>query len=347
MIYKRNKISPSGLFFMLYISRLVVSLTNIQSVTLGTVSTDILISVLLSLGITLLLSLPAVYCYKTHKSPFDVKWLGPLYFLFFIFMAGVNISRFSYFASTTLNPETQAWVFAFFIALCACYCAMLGVESLSRFSFFAFVLMVTALFIMMISNVKGYEEINLYPVVNNSKELIFRNALFLTSNNIEIAVFLCLADRINGGPVRSFVSSVTASNTTIFVLLLFMTAILGDSASLQSFPIYVLFQLSKITGLERLDILHMSFWIMAIFLKTVLLIYCSSLSVKKIKNKYKCMAGAAGTFLISLLLIESGASSNIKPVMIILPFAVFCVIIPLLTLIFKKKNGGDELVKKL
>lgn len=332
---------------MLYISRLVVSLTNIQSVTLGKVSTDILVSVVLSLGITLVLSLPAIYCYKSGKNPFDVKWLGPLYFLFFIFMAGVNVSRFSYFASTTLNPETQAWVFAFFIALCACYCAMLGIEALSRFSFFAFVLMVTALLIMMISNVKGYEEINLYPVINNSKDLVFRNALFLASNNIEIIVFLCFADRINGGAVKSLVSAVTASNTTIFALLLFMIAILGDSASLQSFPIYALFQLSKITGLERLDILHMSFWIMAIFLKTVMLIYCSSLSVKNFKNKHKCILGAVGTFLISLLFIETGLSSNIKPVMIMLPFAAFCVIIPLITLIFKKKNRGDELVKKL
>lgn len=346
MISRRNKIPPIGLFFMLYISRVVVSLTNVQSVTFTELSTDILISCVLSLGLTLLLALPAIFCYRKHKNPFDIKFLGVLYFIYFVFATAVNISRFSYFASTTLNPETQSWIFAFFIALCAFYCSALGIEALSRFSFFAFVLMLLAVITILLSNLKTYDEINLYPVVRNSKELIFRNALIMSSNSMEIAIFLCLRDKINGVSVKSFVSSITAAYFTVFMLLLFMLAVLGDSASMQSFPLYSMFQISKISSFERLDILHISFWIMAIFVKSVLLIYCASVSVKRFKNKNKCFAAAVLTFVVSMILINTGISGNIKPIIIIIPFIIFCAVIPLLVLIFKKKNKGDELVKR-
>lgn len=343
---KRNKISPQQLFFLLYISRVVVCLTDAQSVTFSKITSDILVSIVLSLGLTLLLYLPVIYCRKKGKSPFDIKWLGALYSLFFIFTAGLNVSRFSYFASTTLNPETQSWVFAFFIVLCACYCAMLGIEALSRFSFFAFSLMILAVAVILASNVKSYEEINLYPVINSSKNTIFLNTLTITSNTIEGAVFLCLADRLNAPSIKSFASSISASFFTVFVLFLFMIGIMGDSAAVQSFPLYSMFQMSKISSFERLDILHISFWVMAVFVKTTLLIYCASISVKKFKMKNKCIFFALCTFAVCLLLINTGISQNVKPVFIIVPFLIFCVIIPLLTLIFKKKNKGDDLVKK-
>lgn len=342
---KRNKIAPSGLFFMLYISRVVVSLTNVQSVTLGAVSTDILISLVISLFLTLIFSLPVIYCFRFHKNPLDIKWLGFLYFLFFIFAAGVNVSRFSYFASTTLNPQTQGWLFALFIALCSLYAASLGIEAMSRFCAFAFSLMFLAVITILLSNIKGYEEINLYPVVNNNTKMILRNALILSSNTPEIIIFSVLSDKINGSSVKSFVSSVTAAFLTIFLLLLFMIAIMGENASLQSFPLYNMFQLSKISNFERLDIIHISYWILAVFVKTALLIYCSSISIKPFKNKNKCIASGVGVFLLSLFFINTGLSGNIKPVIIMIPFFVFCVIIPLLTLIFKKRNKGEELAK--
>lgn len=330
---------------MLYISRLVVCLTNAQSVSLVPLSADILISLVLSLAFTLVLSLPAVFCCREGKNPFDVKWLSAFYFIYFVLTAAINVGTFSYFASTTLSPDTQSWIFAVFICVCAFYCACLGIEALSRFSFFAFILMVSAIAVILCSNLKSFEEVNLYPVINNSRSNIFTNALYLSCNTSEIAVFLCLYDRINGGSIKSFVSSVTASYLTVFVLFLFMLGIMGDSASVLSFPLYSMFQLSKLTGFERLDVLHISFWIMAVFVKSALYVYCAAVSVKPFKNKHKCFAAAAGVLAVSLVLINTGESAYLSPVLKVAPFIAFCTVIPLLTLIFKRKNKGDVLVK--
>ena len=92
---KKNKVAPVSIFFLLYISRIVVSLTSAQLVTTGKMKTDILISICIAMFVTLLLALPAVLCYIKHKNPFDVKWIGLLYSIYFIFLAGVNsLSRY-------------------------------------------------------------------------------------------------------------------------------------------------------------------------------------------------------------------------------------------------------------
>lgn len=343
---KRDRIAPISIFFLLYISRVVVSLTDVQSVTISLIKTDILISVLASMGITLLLSLPAIYCYKKHKNPFDVKWVGFFYSIYFIYLAGVNISRFSYFASTTLNPNSQAWMFSVIVAVCAFYGAYLGIEGLSRFSAFAFILLVGSILVALLCNLKNYQEINLYPVTSKDNHDILKNILFMTGNSTELALFLCLSKKVNGKAVKPFIWSVIASFFSMFVLFLFVNAVMGDAASLQAFPIYTLFQLAKVGLFERIDVLYISFWIFGIFIKSVLLIYCSGIAFKPMKKSTKCIISSVLALAVSLCFTEFVQINNIPPIVYIIPFAVFCVIIPLLTLILKKRNYGDELVEK-
>lgn len=342
----KNKISPIGLFFLLYISRVVISVTIVQPLTYGNLSTDMLISITLGLLLTLCFSLPVVFCYKTRKNPFDIKWLGFAYAGFFIFACAVNIGRFSYFASTMLNPDVQAWVFAFIITLCAFYCSTLGVEPLTRFSAFGFLMIVLGVLSIFALNFKEYQEINLYPVISNSKLNIFKNALILSANTNELVIFLCLADRVNGRCVKAFVSSIVAAMFSIFLLILFMIGVMGDSTHLHSFPVYTLFQVTKLGNFERLDVLHISFWIVGIFIKTVLLLYCSALSVKVKNNKISCAVMAVLTLIASIVFIQRGVGGSVIQELAVIPFFVFCVIIPIATLIFKKRSPGDELAKK-
>lgn len=343
---KRDKIAPISIFFMLFISRIVVSLTNVQSVTTGMMRTDILLSVLASMGFTLIFSLPAIYCYKKHKSPFDIKWVGLLYSLYFAYLAGVNISRFSYFASTTLNPDSPAWVFSAVIAVCAVYGAYLGIEGLSRYSSFAFLLLVGSVLVALFCNAKNYHEINLYPVLANNSEDLMKNTVFMTSSSTEMIVFLCLSKKVNGKPVKPFIWSVIAVFFTIFVILLFVIAIMGDAAALHAFPLYTLFQLAKVGLFERLDVLYISFWIFGIFIKAVLLIYCAGIAFKPMKKSVKNVIASVIALAVAICFTEFISVSSISPFMYAVPFSVFCVVIPILTLILKKRNFGDELIEK-
>lgn len=343
---QRNKIAPISIFFMLYISRVVVTLTNMQSVASGLINTDMLISIVLALGLNLFLCLPAIWCYKNNKNPFEVKGVNLFYALYFIYLAGVNISRFSYFASSVLNPESSAWVFSLIIAVCAGCASRFGIEGLSRFSAFAFILIVLTVVVGTVFNLKNYNEINLYPVITNSTGSILENVLFITSSSVEVVVLLCLGKKVNGSAVKPFVFSVIASFLTTFILILFINATMGDAANLQSFPVYTMFQLAKIGLYERLDVLQISFWIFGIFIKSVLLIYCSSISIKSYKNSTKCIISSALALAVAFAFTEFTEIGTNSPVIYVAPYFVACVLIPLLTLIFKKKDSGDELIEK-
>lgn len=343
---QRNKIAPISIFFLLYISRIVVTLTNIQSVTTGMVNTDMLVSIVIALGLNLLLSLPALWCYKNNKNPFDVKGVNLFYALYFVFLAGVNISRFSYFASTVLNPEASAWVFSVIITVCAGYSSRFGIEGLSRFSAFGFILIVMTIAAGIGFNLKNYDEINLYPVITNSTQSIAENVMYVSSSSVEVVVLLCLGKRVNGSAVKPFVFSVIASFMTAFLLILFVNATMGDAATLQAFPVYTMFQLAKIGLFERLDVLQISFWIFGIFIKAVMLIYCASISIKSGKNNTKCIVVSVLSLAVAFALTEFSETSTVSPSIFVAPYVVSCVLIPLLTLIFKKKNLGEELIEK-
>lgn len=343
---QRNKIAPVSIFFLLYISRIVVTLTNIQSVTSGMVNTDMLISIAIALGLNLLLCLPAIWCYKNNKNPFEVKGVNLFYALYFIFLAGVNISRFSYFASTILNPEASAWVFSVIIVVCAGYSSRFGIEGLSRFSAFGFILIVITILAGIGFNIRNYDEINLYPVITNSNQAIFENVMYITSSSVEVIVLLCLGKRVNGSAVKPFVFSVIASFFTTFILILFVNGTMGDAGNLYAFPVYTMFQLAKIGLFERLDVLQISFWIFGIFIKAVMLIYCASISIKSGKNNTKCIIVSILSLAVSFALTEFSETSITSPIIFVVPYIVFCVAIPLITLIFKKRNLGDELIEK-
>lgn len=343
---KRDRIAPISIFFLLFISRIVVSLTNVQSVTTGLMKTDILISIIASMVIVLVLSIPAIFCIKNHKNPLDVKWVGGFYSLYYIFLAGVNISRFSYFASTTLNPDSQAWVFSIIVAVCAFYGAYLGIEGLARFSAFAFVLLISAIIVALVFNVQNFELINLFPIVTNSRESIIKNTVFMVSNSAEVAMLLCLSKKVNGVAIKQFLLSVLFSFLTMLLLFLFVIGVMGNSASLQAFPLYSLFQTAKVGLFERIDILFISFWIFGVFIKAVMLIYCSVISFKPIKNSKKCIISSALSLLTAIVLTEFVQVGRISPYTYAVLFLAFCFIIPLLTLILKKRNLGDELVEK-
>ncbi|MDE5964273.1 MAG: hypothetical protein K2G65_02585, partial [Eubacterium sp.] len=76
------------------------------------------------------------------------------------------------------------------------------------------------------------------------------------------------------------------------------------------------------------------------------LIYCSSISIKSYKNNTKCIIASVLALAVSFALTEFTDPSTISPTGLIAPYLVACVLIPLFTLIFKKKNSGDELIEK-
>ena len=342
---KRNKIAPIGIFTLLFVSRLMVSMTTMQSVYTGIVGPDIVLSFVGALAFVIILSLPAVYCIKRKKNPFSVKWVSALYGLYFVLLAGLTISRFSYFASTTINAESSAFIYLFPAIVCAVYGAILGIEALTRFSSVAFILLIIGIITVILCNYRNINEINLYPVITKDADNILKNILVITTDTIEPALFLCLSKRVNGVAIRQYVFAILAFFTAIITLFYTAIAVMGDFASTQQFPLYSLFEQANVGGFERINVIHISFWMLGVFIKTTLLIYCASICFDKIKQKNNCIICSVFVLGTSALITKFNQYTNVVYSTTVVMFFAFCVLLPLLMLIFGKRNYGDELVQ--
>lgn len=345
---KRGKIPPYNLFFILFVSRIVVALTYIQTVSVGKIATDVLISIAVAGIGGIFAALPAYYCSVKNKNPLDSKIISYFYSAYFIYYAAVNISRFSYFASSRLNPESSIMFFIVIFAVATSYAAILGVEGLGRFSVICGVIMFIAILSVIIFNIKNVKEINYYPIIKNTTKDIWTNIAMFITNSVEGSVFVCISRYVNGKSAKPFFWGIGLAYIVIFVLIFICIGVLGNSATLQSYPIFTLFQMAEFGDFSRMDMIHTAFWITAVFLKCSVLTYCAASCTKKFSHKAKCLVICGLTIALSVFLIKVFGTDMFKFTKYISFFGclIFCFGIPLLSLIFKKKKKGDDVLEK-
>ncbi len=346
---KPGKIAPYQLFFFIFVSRVVVSLTYVQSVSVGKISSDLLISVFASWCLTMLVSIPVYLCVSKGKNPFKIKWIAVLYSIYFIYFSAVNVSRFSYFATTRLTPESSMLFFIIAILLCACYGAVMGIEGLGRFGAFCGIILLLTVAMVVVFNTKNADFINLFPIVKNTRTDIIKNIILLSANSIEPAVFLSLEDKVNGDRKKPLFLGITASYAVIFLLILMCQLVMGFASQLQAYPIFALFQLASMGSMSRLDIFHIAFWVPAIFLKVSGLVYCSTLCVKKYKHSVKCVIASLLSVAVAVFItmVVGMDMINLTKVISTVMFVVYSVIIPLISILFIKKSRVDNVVEKM
>lgn len=340
---RRGVISSPQLFSIVFISRAVVSFTYIQAVSVGKFSSDILISYAMSYFLSLLLSVPAVLCVKKGMSPLDNKVLSLLYAVYYLFVCVQSVTRFSYFAVSKLNPKISFVAIVLIIFVAVGYGAYLGLEPLARFASFCAVVLGLVIVTVLLSNIDNFDVLNFYPVFVNSRENIISNALLFTANSAQPITLLALYKKINSHPVAAYCLGLTASYFSVMLLLVFCCGVLGANADLQAFPIFTLFRMASFSDASRLDILHTSFWIFAVYLKCAVMIYCAGLCLKganRLKETSVLTAAAAVSSVLFIALVGMDISSLFVKIGAGM-YAVFVVIVPLAVSLKKgeKKNA--------
>jgi spore germination protein KB len=342
---KKGAISPYQLFFIFLVSRAVVALTFYQSILINGISSDSLISSALSLGINLLLCLPAYFCFKNKKNPLETKLGKVLYLAYFLFFACVNISRFAFFASDKSSRGTNALLFIIIMAGAACYAAYLKIEAAARFSVICAMLSILVLIVIMLLNIRNFHITNFMPFFVGSRDDILKNALVFSSNSIEPALFLALCNKCESNQPRSLFLGIGASYLAIILMLLFCVGVMGSAASLFSFPIYTLFQMTAFRSFSRLDIVYTAFGFFALFAKCAVIILCASECITfKVKSEIK--SGALFVFLCaaSALLYQQFFNGAIKGARW-LYFAltvIFAIVTPLIYLLFMRRKSNEN-----
>ena len=195
---KNEAAAPISLFYIIFVSRLLIGFTASSSV-LGTKYTaDLAVSTAIAVAGALAVTALVLIMLSRHKNVLDNPVLRPLYGAFYIFSGALSIVKFALFSSAELHQEARTFVLAAFMLAASTYAAALGIESLCRFSALVFALAVIGTFGIVASSFGKFETINLFPFMQNGFGAMLSNAAYSLCSTSEIPLLFALRPKING-----------------------------------------------------------------------------------------------------------------------------------------------------
>ena len=196
-----------------------------------------------------------------------------------------------------------------------------------------------------LSTKKDLENVQNNVSVQNSKMQMLNNMLFSVASTNELLLIFVLAPKVNGKIKKPFYFSMVLSYLIAMLMVVLVIGVLGDTASLASYPVFEASELAKLGTNERLESIFIALWIFAIFLKTTLYLYCASQCFKGKKAGTKCVACGCVMLLAAWLILSGNAYDRLENIFVIIPYFVFAAVIPCGYLIFGKRKSGDDLIE--
>lgn len=347
---KKACITIVQLFSMLFISRLVVSITYSGDVAQNTNIWDYLVSSLISFLITFLLVIP-IYAFFSAEPTMNIveassSLLGRaggvvtvIYAVYFIITCTYTLTVFINFVSNVINPPISTILLSLVVVLASCYGAAKGIEGLARASsLILFGIILSGIFIV-ISLLGNVEKENYTPLLYNGMHSMWSGVMYMVSHMSSISAMAMLLCRSKGSAKRGIVVWNTSVYLIIALIIILMVGSLGDFLQTQLFPLYTAVSVARIGTLRNLDALYLGIWTMGIFVKISLFILmtmeCSvQLVGKKSKGKVSLLIGAI-VFILSVCFsrteIYSIVFSNWSLLIlmlitsVIIPTLLFCV----------------------
>lgn len=315
----KTKISALQLYLMLFLSRVIVSITiNVQTVG----GSNLIESIFSSLGLFLYLTVFSLPLFVLHKSHPEASLLqiaenncgrgvsvpmSAIYALYFIVMNIFSLSLFLTLLVNTTDPVA------------------------SRFSIVLVVLGMGMIFLAVSPNVTPHY---LMPLFYDGTDQTVQGFLVFTarcSSLAEFAVlmpFLTSTDTKSGKSHRVLGFVVWNGGITVFlgVLLFFIVSCLGEYAALQVFPAYTLASIAEIAGIQRLDALFIGISMMALIVRIACGLFCIAVCMTPIPTRPRAWLTAliaALTAVLSLWLTDSAARVGaVFRTAYLLPFSV-------------------------
>ena len=161
---KRPAISVSQLFCLLFISRMVVSMTYGNILIGDSEIWDHLISAPICAILTFLILIPIYRLFLMDKKMNVLDnlrelcgevgiWLIPLYIFYFLIVSFHTVSVFEKFIFNAINPPISVPFLTVLLLFSSCYGAYKGIEAISRASGLIFLFTVFAMIFFLFSNI--------------------------------------------------------------------------------------------------------------------------------------------------------------------------------------------------
>ena len=355
----KHQISSTQLYSILFVSRLLVTLTYIPALGEVTLSSDLLMQVALyPLGM-LVSALPLYELYKVRPgwdlfdcafcvSPLLSRVLAVLYALFFLFTSLLSVTRFDLFATSRLFPDSDFTIFLLLIILISCSAAAFGLEALGRLAWLTVLLVSITLGFAVVVLIPDFDALNFTPLFYDGMAPVLRGSAGFLAGTAETAALVVIAPRIKGHLAKGFVKWTLWLTLAMGLLFLCGIAVLGAFFDTQMFPFYSLAVLGEFSVLQRLDAIHTGVWILCLFVKLAFFTYLAVTCLRRAFGKRLKKTYIAGCIVVlgTLGVVISGGYDRFaaiaQPELMMALFTVVTVAIPLCLLPAARKRAKKE-----
>ncbi len=348
---KPRMISGSQLVFLLLISRLFTLFTFVpRARTAASGSTALLCIPLAGIAVGILL-LPSLLLFRrTQTGLLDCAFqvgsgygllVSLLFGAFCLYMAAFTVSHFSFFMTSVVYPNSTPWVFVILLTLAAGYAASLGLEAFSRMSVWVFSLLLLLLVLFLCALLPEANMVYLTSPLLDGTPAVGKGIFYTAVNHAEAVALLLLLPRARRAGGRT-VAGWLVLTVLAYELLSFLTlTVLGDYAKTRIFPLHTLSSLTQLSGFGRLDLLHITLWIFAAFLRMTVYLYCAAVCLRRMLPNLRfgracaCCAAVSGVWALMTaqgMRFWNQAAEQIWTVAA--PFLLLAVAAPLATLLF-------------
>lgn len=358
----KGKISAFQFYVMLFLSRVLTTVTYISSYTKNVRLSDMLIQPIFRIVFGIIIMIPIYLLHKKYddKNLIDVarehspklsKAISVLYLIAFFYFTVVTIARLDVFTGTVVFPETNVNFMLVFVIIFCCYGAYLGFEALGRTSVLTAVLVIPAIVFILCALVNKVDLLNLSPIFYNGVLPVVETAVDSVGQTIEYAMIAIALPKVNGKVTKGFFAWLFSQTLLMAVMFFFAGSVMGNFAATQLFPFHTLASLAEIAMFDRLDAIFTSVWIMCAFIKASLLIFLQADILHKEFGKLKKVnyLTVIGIVTIAANLFVAGGIERFSAVdasiikVIITGITTF--VIPLIILIISRRREDKKCVE--
>lgn len=276
-----SQISGGQLAALLLVSRLSVAMT--YSATRHQLSNglDFVLSIVLQSVLLLLLFLPLWWFSRRTGGAGTLDYgyllfgrggavLAVIYALICLYVQAVELIRFRYFVTTVLSPDMPVVILCIVLVLAAYSAALYGVESLARAAAIAAVLIAAVIAFIAFALMPEMDAAYFPPFLYDGFSPVIAGLLEETPRTMEIAVLGLMLPYCRKKTSRGFVWWCVLLAVVMAVIQLTTVGVLGDFGGMVMFSYYTAITAAQTSVVQRLDILAVTIWIAALFLKLAL-----------------------------------------------------------------------------
>lgn len=312
-----GKISAKQMILLVFVSRIIIMITFLPSLTAPPANQDVWLSILLMVPTNLIIAVPVYLLAKRFPNQTLYEYcqtilgkagqgVGILFVWFSLHSASLSLSNFSKFFTTTIMPETPSLFFIITLTLISAYAVHHGIEILGRFSEFIAPFIMIGLITIFLFLSKDMDFHELTPILEEGIYPTLLGGLYASSLMIEtlaLGIILpFLNDQKKSKEVFIF-SSFLLLPFALIITLLVITTFGAELARTFIYPTYNAVRFVHVGDfLERIDAIHIGIWILGMYIKISFTYYLTVLGLSQLFHlkDYKPLVLPTGTIIVSL-----------------------------------------------